>query len=119
MAAGDAFSETPQEVEVLEPEYHNVITPTESMKKEYLNLSATPVEKYRLRFKARTNTQRETIHTHYKDQSGGYYLFSWQSVPSYIGGGANISGRWVEGSFGMTPVGATFFNIELIFEKDN
>jgi len=119
MAAGSAFTTVPQKVVPEAPEYHNIITPSESMKKEYLNISSTPVERYRLKFKSASNTIRETIHTHYKDQSGGYYPFSWQSVPSYIGSGANITGRWVDGSLKMTPIGANTYSVELIFEKAN
>ena len=119
MAAGDPFTTDPHEVIPMEPEYHNIITPSESMKKEYINLSATPVEKYKLKFKAVSNTVRETILTHFKDQSGGYYSFSWQSVPSYINGGANITGRWIDKSFNMTPAGPMLWDCELTFEKDN
>ena len=56
--------------------------------------------------------------THYKDQSGGYYPFSWSSTPSYIGGGAAITGRWVEGSLSMTPQGLTW-KCSISFEKSN
>ena len=119
MAAGDPFSLTPHVVEPLEPEYYNIITPSESMKKEYINLSATPIEQYKLTFKVLTNTQRGTLKAHFEDQSGGYYVFSWQSVPSYINSGANISGRWVDGSLKMSPIGADQWACSIMFEKDN
>jgi len=119
MAAGSDFSLTPQEVVILEPAYHNVITTSESMKKEYLNISATPIEKYRLKFKSLSNTDRGTLLTHYKDQSGGYYPFAWKSVPSYIGSGANITGRWIDGSLKMDPIGADRWQCTIMFEKDN
>ena len=119
MAAGDPFSLTPQVVRPLSPKYHNIITPSESMKKEYINLSATPTEQYKLKFKAVSNGSRGTLLTHYEDQSGGYYEFSWQSVPSYIGGGSNITGRWIDGSLTMSPIGADQWECEITFEKDN
>ena len=119
MAAGSTFSTIPNKVIPLVPEYHNIITTSESMKKEYLNLSATSVDKYKLIFNAVTNAVKETIQTHYKDQSGGYYPFSWQSVPSYIGSGANITGRWIDESLKMTPIGKDLWMCEIVFEKDN
>jgi hypothetical protein len=119
MAAGSAFTLTPQIVEPLDPEYHNVITDSESMKKEYINLSATPIERYKLTFKVLTNSNRETLLAHYKDQSGGYFVFSWQSVPSYIYSGTNISGRWVDGSLTMSPIGSDQWACTITFEKDN
>jgi len=100
------------------PEYNNVTSQTESMKKEYYNISATAVETYQLEFKALSDTDRDTILTHYKDQSGGYHNFSWQSVPSYIGSGANITGRWIEGSLKMS-INSNRWKVSLSFEKEN
>ena len=118
MAAGSAFTIAPNVVDVLVPEYNNVTSQTESMKKEYYNISATPVETYNLTFNVETSTVMNTILTHYKDQSGGYYPFSWQTVPSYIGSGSNITGRWVEGSLNITPV-SNRWKISIKFEKAN
>jgi len=98
MAAGSAFSLVPNEVITLEPEYNNVQSQTESMKKEYYNISINAVEKYQLNFKALTNAERDILLTHYKDQSGDYHNFSWESVPEYVNSGVNITGRWVKGS---------------------
>ena len=119
MAAGDAFSLTPNKVSPHEPLYHNVITASESQKKEYLNMSATPILRYTLKFNVLSLTDMQTLRDHYKDQSGGYYLFSWQSVPTYIDSGANISGRWVDKSFKRTPAGKNQWMCEIKFEKDN
>jgi len=119
MAAGSAFSLVPNEVISMEPDFHNIITPSESMKKEYYNLSATSVDTYRLRFKTLTSTDRQTLLTHYNEQYGGFHNFSWQSVPSYIGSGANITGRWVDGSLKMSPISASRWNCEIMFEKEN
>ena len=51
MAAGSDFSLVPSEVIELEPTYNNVITQSESMKKEFLNLSATPLLQYKINLK--------------------------------------------------------------------
>lgn len=118
MAAGDAFTVAPDVVITLEPVYNNVLTPTESMKKERFNISATPVERYQLEFKVNTDTERDAILTHFKDQSGDYFPFSWQSVPSYIGGGSNITGNWVGGSLQMTQ-NSNRWKITVNFEKAN
>ena len=119
MAAGDAFTLTPSKVTPEDPRYHNVITESESQKKEYLNIAATPIERYTLVFKALSKADMETLRDHYRDQSGGYYLFSWQSVPSYIDSGANISGRWMDRSFKRTGIGANRWMCQIKFEKDN
>ena len=119
MAAGDAFSLTPNLVTPIVPNYHNVITPSESMKKEYLNVSATPIEQWKLRFKSLTSANMNVVLTHYKDQSGGYYEFSWQSVPSYVNSGANITGHWVHDSLTISPNGEQHWTVEIIFEKSN
>jgi hypothetical protein len=118
MAAGSAFTLAPDEVIILDPDYHNVITPSESMKKDYQNLSTTPVEQYRLKFKALTSVEKDTILNHYKDQYGGYHSFSWQSVPTYVGSGANITGRWVQGSLDIKSR-TVVWTCDILFEKDN
>ncbi len=119
MAAGSAFSLVPSVVITSEPVYHNIITQSESMKKEYYNLSSDPVESYLLKFKALSDADRDTLLTHVKEQSGGYHSFSWQSVPSYIGSGANITGRWVDGSLRMPPKVGKYWACEIMFEKEN
>jgi hypothetical protein len=117
MAAGGDFTLIPSVVEILEPAYNNVISQSESMKKEFLNISAAPQEQYRLSFKALTNTEMATLRTHFKDNSGGYYPFAWKSVPSYIDSGANITGRWVQGSLKIPPVSGKYWAVEITFEK--
>ena len=118
MAAGSAFTIKPNNVLELVPEYNNVTSQTESMIKEYFQVSATAVKKYNLEFKAKTTTERNSILNHYNDQSGGYYPFSWQTVPSYIGSGSSITGRWVEGSYSETQT-SNKFQITIAFEKAN
>ncbi len=117
MAAGSAFTLVPNEVITLEPEFNTVTTQSESMKKEYYEISANAVEQYRLNFKALTNANRDILLTHYKDQSGSYHNFSWQSVPSYIGAGANITGRWVKGSLQMTII-SNRWKCSIVFEVE-
>ncbi len=113
---GDAFTIVPNSVIELVPEYNNVISQTESMKKEYFNVSANAVRKFKLDFKAVTNTVRNNILDHYKAQSGGYYPFSWQTIPSYIDSGANMTGRWAEGSYSESHI-SNLFKISITFEK--
>ena len=118
--AGEAFTMDPQEVVALAPEYHNVTTPSESMKKEYLNISSTPVEKFRLIFKGLSNADKEILLAHYNNQSGGYSKFTWETVPSYIDGASNNDkdGRWIDKSLRMNPVGPTLWDCEITFEED-
>lgn len=116
MAPGANFTLVPNKVTPLEPIYHNIITPADSMKKEYLNISSTPEEKYQLFFNALSLTNRDILITHFKDNSGGYYPFSWTSVPSYISGSA-ITGRWIDRSLKITPTGGKYWACEIIFEK--
>ena len=116
MAAGAGFTLVPNVVEIQEPEYHNIITQSESMKKEYLNLSSAPTERYLLKFLL-TSTNMNTLLTHFKDNYGGWYPFTWKSVPSYIGSGANITGRWVDKSLKITPAANYYWNCEVLFEK--
>lgn len=119
MAAGDAFAITPNVAIPVEPDYHNIVTPSESMKKEYLNMSATPTEKWILKFKALTSTNMNVLLTHYKENSGEYYPFSWTTVPPHINSGANITGRWVKGSLSLNPISGIKWMCQITFEKAN
>lgn len=118
MAAGDPFTLKVASVDILEPEYHNIITASESMKKDYQNISTTAVKQYRLKMNLSV-TDKATFLTHYNDQLGGHHSFSWQTVPSHIGGGANINGRWIKGSMSITIIGGLHWRCEIVFEKDN
>jgi len=117
MAAGEDFTMAPSEVVELEPEYNNIITPTESMKKEYLNLSATALQKYKITFNVLTTANKDTLLTHFKANYGEFHSFTWKSVPSYIESGANITGRWVTGSLSITPIGYKRWTCSVIIEK--
>ncbi len=115
--AADDFATTPHEVVEENPIYNNVITPSESMKKEYLNLSATALQRYRLTFKNCTTAEKDAIVSHYQGRYGGYDSFIWTAVPAYIESGANITGRWVDGSLKIMPVANGVWNVQLTMEK--
>lgn len=121
VTAGASFTFVPTWVYPIEPEFYNIITPSESQKKEYFNLSSTSVDKYRLRFSGVTDTTYNGgsgILDHFNGQYGGYQSFPWTSVPSYINSGASITGRWIDGTFKATPL-SNGWDIEIEFEKDN
>jgi len=117
MAAGGNFTLVPNVVITIEPDYYNIITQSESAKKEYMNIASTPTERWELQFIALTNANRDTLLVHYKENYGGYHSFSWQSVPSYIGSGANMTGRWIKGSLSMAPISNSYWRCTIIFEK--
>lgn len=123
MAANFTF--VPEYVIPEVPDYNTIITQTESMKKNYLSLSANPVQRFKLIFKAISNDTYIDILAHYASCYGQYDNFSWTSVPAYIDtdmdgtkDGTNMTGRWVEGSLIMTPLDDSTCNVEIIFEKD-
>jgi len=115
--AADDFTMTPNEAIEIVPDYHNIITPSESMKKEFLNIAATPLQRYRLKFKTLTTANKDVLLAHYKARYGGYDEFIWTSVPAYIESGANITGRWVDGSLDITPVANGRWVCSIIIEK--
>jgi hypothetical protein len=122
--AADDFSLVPTWVYPEEPEFHNIITPAESMKKQYQNLSATPWRRFRLVFKGLSDTNFWALYNHFYGRYGGYDSFSWQSVPSYIDtdqdgtpDGSNLTGRWVDKSFSFRPL-ANGWDAEVVFEVD-
>ncbi len=119
MAAGDSFTLNPTVVIPVAPEYHNIITPSESMKKEFINIAATPLEQWKLVFAVLSSTNMNVALTHYKDNSGGYYQFIWTSVPSYINSGSDITGHWIDGSLNIAPNGKKHWSVDIIFEKLN
>lgn len=118
MAAGDPFTVVPNTVVTLAPKYNNVSSQTESMKKERFGISETPFQIYQLEFKVRSDSERDTILNHYKDQRGDLYSFEWQSVPSYINSGANITGNWVLDSIKM-PTNSNKWRVTIDFEVEN
>jgi len=121
--AADDFTLKPTWVFPSEPEFYNVVTPSESMKKEYLNISATPVEKFRLKFDGLSDANFEILRDHYKGRYGGFDNFAWKNaaIPSYILSllgltTEDIDGRWIQGTFNATPK-ANSWDAEITFEK--
>ncbi len=122
--AADDFALTPTWVQIEEPEYNNVITQSESMKKEFMNIATTPIEKFKLKFEGMSDANFKTLYDHYKGRYGGYDVFAWlnANIPAYIKTllgltTENLSGRWVTGSF-KPKVRAKSFDAEIVFEKD-
>jgi len=113
------FTVTPTWVHPIEPEFHNIISKSESMKKVYYNVSATSISVFHLVFEGLSDAQFTTVREHYNETSGGYEPFYWNTVPSYIeSGNTSIYGRWVEKSFKQKPK-AKSWNCEIDFERDN
>jgi len=117
MAAGENFTLKPYLVITSPPSYYNIITQSESAKKEYMNIASTPIQFYTLYF-ILTNTNRDILLNHYKDNYGGYHNFLWASVPEYINSGANITGRWVDNSLSMNSTGGNHWQISVVFEVE-
>ena len=125
MAASDFsvtnIGATPSEVVESAPIFHNILTESESMKKEYLNISITSIQRYTIKFNAKTTAIKDVILAHYNARYGGYGSFSWAAdmVPAHVNGGSALTGRWVDGSITFTPVGYKLWNISIQFEKSN
>ena len=121
--AADDFTLVPTWVMPLAPEFHNIITQSESMKKNYQNLSSDGLMKYKLVFEKLGDTNFWLLHNHYYDRLGGYDSFLWKSVPAWIDtdqddlvDGTDMTGRWVEGSFQFQPESRSW-SAEIVFEK--
>ena len=115
--AADDFATAPSEVVELPPAFNNIITTTESEKKEFLNLSVTPIRVYRLKFNAQSTAVKDAILAHHDARYGGYDDFTWTSVPDHVNSGANLQGRWIDGSIRFIPIGYKLWNISIDFEK--
>ena len=101
-------------------ENHTVITTVaESGKIEYDMLSYYPVTRFRLVWKGVTDGDFAALLDHYRDVSGEYHHFLWNTVPSYIDGGNGLGesmmGRWV-GQPKWNPK-AKSWDLEMVFEK--
>jgi len=121
--AADDFEITPQSAQVLEPIYSNIITKSYSQKKEYMNLATTPLQRIVLFFNFLSTTDFQTIFDHYNGRYGGYDIFDWKSanIPVNVKtelalGAADLSGRWVGGSF-IPKYVAKLYNVEITFER--
>lgn len=111
------FTETPTVVQIKGRDYHVVETAVEDMKKRYYKLSNNPRLQWKLSFHAVTSTVMNNIVAHYDSCYGSYSQFTWTSVPSYIESGSNLTGRWVQGSLNVTPLGKKYWNVDIVFEK--
>ena len=121
--AADDFTLMPTWVDPLEPEYNTVITPTESMKKEYMNISVNATEKFKLKYEGLSDANFKILFDHYKDRYGGYDAFAWKNVaiPAYIQTLLGLTtedliGRWVEKSFKFSPEPHSW-TAEVVFEE--
>lgn len=108
------FTLIPTWVEPECPEYHNAITQTDAMKKDYLNLSTSPILRYKLRWEGMSDTDYSAFLVHYDACLGGLDSFDWTSVPAYISG-STLTGRWVDGSLMAKPI-ANAWQVEIAFE---
>ena len=118
MAAGSPFTMKVNSVEIMEPAYHNVITTSESMKKEYMNVSSAAIQRFKLSLQLVTS-EKDTLLAHFNDQYGGYHSFSWTSVPSHINSGVSMTGRWVDGSLSLPIRAGLVWLCQVEFEKEN
>ncbi len=119
------FTLTPTWAYPEEPEFHNVITESESMKKDYQNISTTAVQRFVFEFIGLSDANFKTLYDHYNGEYGSYALFNWlnANIPDYLKTllgitSENLSGRWVEGSFSF-KLKSHSWDAKIIFEKNN
>ena len=124
MAASD-FTLIPTWVQPLEPIFNTLITQSETMKKEYQNISATSVKKYELKFEGLSDANFKVLFDHYNARYAGYASFVWKNayIPGYLKTllaitTGDITGRWVFGSFKYT-LRATAWDAEITLEENN
>lgn len=117
MAAGSPFTMIPHKVIPSDPVFFNIITESNSMKKEYINVASDSTDIYKLEFKAKSLTDKGTILNHYNDQYAGYHNFTWESVPAYINSGVDMLGRWVDKSLKMIPTKGGQWDFSIDFER--
>ena len=111
------FTMIPNEVVEETPIYHNIFSQSDFMKKEFFNITGTPLQRYKLKFKALSTVDKDVLLSHYKACYGGYDEFEWTSVPSYIELGVNITGRWVGRSLKIIPVNEQLLSCSIVIEK--
>jgi hypothetical protein len=117
MAAGDAFTWTPNKVKTDEPEFPVVVTEAESFKKVTALIDVDENMRWQLLFKNASLADRNAILAHFRDQSGGYFPFSWTTVPAYVEAGANQTVRYkIEGGYNETPLDHYKFRLVITLE---
>jgi hypothetical protein len=115
---------TPTWVHPLEPQFSIIITQAEGGKKQYQNLSPTPLIRWKLIWKGLSDTKFWTLHKHFIDHRSGTSKFAWKDVPSYIDtnndgvvDGSDVTVRYVVGTFRFQPDPYSW-NGEVVLEKD-
>jgi len=123
--AADDFTLLPTWVKPPQPpKYVNIITKTETGKKDYTNLSSDPEEIYTLEFQGLSDANTKIVRDHYKARYGGYDDFAWKNayIPDYIiallGLTTNdLTGRWVDNSLKITP-NSKYYDVTIQFIKN-
>ena len=123
MSASNFTGVTPTLVTPYAPSFNVITTQSESMLKNYLNLSgSSPVYRYSLKFTNVSDDDHAVILSHWIESKGGAEPFLWETVPPYIDGdfdgvadGTSMLGHWVPRSFKQKP-NAYSWDITLKFE---
>lgn len=113
----DDFTLVPTWVEPETRQYHNIETRSESMKREVINLSATPLRRFRLRWEGMSDADYATLLAHYSARYGEVDPFTWTTPPTYIST-LDMVGRWVDGSLDARPLSHAWW-VEVLFELDS
>jgi len=107
---------TPTWVTPIKELYNVNISPSRFMYRNYYLLSPTPQLQYKLNFTEITDSDYAVLLAQWRDVSGSYGIFDWNTVPSYIESGATMRGRWT-GQPDIKP-NARSWNVSLIFERN-
>ena len=67
----------------IKEEYNVNISPSKHMRREYYLFSPTPVLQYRLDFQGLSEENYRILQQHYRNVSGQFGAFHWQSIPRY------------------------------------
>ena len=76
---------TPTWAAPIREEYNVSISPSKNMKRDYYLFSPTPVLEYRLDFEGLSEEDYQILQQQYRDVSGQFGAFYWQSIPKYMG----------------------------------
>jgi len=123
MAASSLTGVTPTLCNPDLPKYNVLVTQSESMLKNYINLSgSSPTFVFRLKFKNVSDADHDLLLSHWMETKGGAESFTWKTVPPYIDGnhdgvadGENMTGHWVHKSFKHKP-NPHSWDVDLKFE---
>ena len=114
--SASTFTWTADRAKELKPQYNVVSTISESFKqtRQYYG-GTTPLTTIELEFKVLDATDYGNILTHYNSAYGEYDSFVWNTVPSYINGGSNMTVHYAE--FDPEPIEKSLFHLRIVFEK--